>query len=275
AAPIAAFAVCGSRKCGTSPDRCFLLFLLCLVILWYSNQHLKFLTLFPRYIPCESRILASVPDRFVGFNNTVEPDGALLVPNLVHFVRVGDGSELVAPEDAACISAALRTQPGCTVMVHTDRAELSGAPWHRLLRQEGRRIRVVRRPRSLHVFGMPFRDKDSLHRVTALRVLMKHGGMYVPRTVYLQDDATPYRRLECAEASAPTSDPGVIVAHRDARLLQAWLHLHHDADLDWAKRPPHEPHLCRAMDEVPELPATDDPSELVHPDDWYLFARAL
>lgn len=51
-----------------------------------------------------------MPDRFVGFNNTADLDAndGLLVPNLVHFVRVGEGSDLVAPEDAACISAALR-----------------------------------------------------------------------------------------------------------------------------------------------------------------------
>lgn len=101
--------------------------------------------------------------------------------------------------------------------------------------------------------------------------------MYVPNNVYLQDDVDLYRRFECAMApTTASSDLGVILAHRDARLLQEWLHLHHDADLDWAKRPPHQPHLCRAMDKVLSFePNRTDPSEQVHPDDWYLFERAI
>lgn len=56
--------------------------------------------------------------------------------------------------------------------VHTDQAELQGVAWRRLLARAGPRVHVQRRPRSLHVFGHPYRTKGTEQRVVALRVLM-------------------------------------------------------------------------------------------------------
>ena len=67
-----------------------------------------------RYIPCKTKVLANVPDRFEGFDNRRPrhlTDGDLdepIVPNIVHVIRMGEGSDEVRPEEAACISAALR-----------------------------------------------------------------------------------------------------------------------------------------------------------------------
>lgn len=66
--------------------------------------------------------------------------------------------------------------------------------------------------------------------------------MYVSNSTYLLADLADYRRYECA-----VLDDQVVVAHRDARQLRRWLHLFHDADLAWERRPPAEQRLCRGL----------------------------
>ncbi|XP_052132536.1 uncharacterized protein LOC113206999 [Frankliniella occidentalis] len=261
-----------------SADTWFVVFLASLWVVWRLNQSFKAFTLSPRHFTCTSKTLANVPERFSGFNNTPGRGDAddLLVPNIIHFVRMGEESEEVRPEEAACISAALRSHPGWTVLVHTDR-ELRGTAWQRLQRAAPwGRLSVQRRPRPQHLFGLPFRDGAALHRATALRVLRKHGGMYVSNSAYLMADLSTYRRYECATL-AGEEDPDVMLAHRDARLLQRWLHHFHDAALDWAHRPMAPPHLHHAVDGVDivmHLKDVDDPEEAnVHHEDWYLWTN--
>ncbi|KAK3916137.1 GPI ethanolamine phosphate transferase 1 [Frankliniella fusca] len=219
------------------------------------------------------------PGPLSGFNNTVNRGDAdeLLVPRVIHFIRMGEENRDVRPEEAACISAALRTHPGWSVVVHTDR-EPRGAAWDRLrgVWSAWGRLSVQSRPPPQHVFGLPFRDLAALQTGHRLRVLRKHGGMFVSSSTYLRADLSAYGRYECASLTA-AEDPDVILAHRDARLLQRYLHHFHDADLDWASRPAAPRHLCRTIDDhdvAMHLKDVVDPeAAAVSHEDWYLWTK--
>lgn len=146
-----------------------------------------------------------------------------IVPNVVHFVRLGNAS--LTFTEAVCIRAAWIQQRPSSLVVHCDRCDestRSSPHWPLVAGIPGLRLATVKRPR--HIFGKRLSSIYHASDIARLRILRKYGGIFLDGDSYLVRSLEPFRRFEMALGWYPNQALGtqVLVAHKNARFLQLW-----------------------------------------------------
>ncbi|XP_026279111.1 uncharacterized protein LOC113206998 isoform X1 [Frankliniella occidentalis] len=178
-------------------------------------------------------------DDFEGFDNETgvfSSSGAatMIVPNIVHFLRIGQ------PEfsfmDYVCVLAAWERQDPDWLMFHTDLFDFRGEYWERLKATPGLRevLQIVPAVEVTHVFGQPLDPgygKWHGGDVARIHILRKYGGIFLDNDAYLLQSLDELRRFEMSLGWPQGEFLGtqVLVAHRDARFLLAWLESYREA----------------------------------------------
>ncbi|RZF32434.1 hypothetical protein LSTR_LSTR001898 [Laodelphax striatellus] len=169
---------------------------------------------------------------FEGFDNeTGILTGYLIVPNYVHFLRMGASMKNVKFIDAMCMLAAFKKQRPDRLFIHTDQKHFSGFHWDYLMNKvpgfkEALTIVSTQLPDT--IFDQKFSQVyHYFHSSDVLRiqVLMKYGGMFLDNDSFLVKSLDPYRKFEMAIGWDEGMFLGtqVLVAHKDARFLRLWL----------------------------------------------------
>ncbi|XP_022705928.1 uncharacterized protein LOC111270137 isoform X2 [Varroa jacobsoni] len=147
-----------------------------------------------------------------------------IVPNIIHFIKIGNKSDLTF-EELVCIKAAWLAQKPERILIHCDYCDYlkSGKYWSQVTRIPNLNLVPVSVP--THVWG---RKLSSLHHasdVLRIRILQRYGGIYLDTDVFLIKHLDFYRRFELAIGVPPKQYLGtqVIVGHRSSRFLRLWL----------------------------------------------------
>lgn len=175
-----------------------------------------------------------VPEDFEGFDNvtgafsSAASSPVLVVPNVVHFLRMGQ------PEftflEYVCVLAAWKHQEPDWLMFHTDLPDFRGEYWMRLQATPGLRevIQLVPTQRVTHVFGQPLDPvygKWHAGDVLRIGILQKYGGIFLDNDAYLLGSLDKLRRYEMSLGWPEGAFLGtqVLLAHPDARFLRVWM----------------------------------------------------
>ncbi|KAK3916142.1 hypothetical protein KUF71_025435 [Frankliniella fusca] len=178
-------------------------------------------------------------DDFEGFDNETgvfssSGRAVMVVPNLVHFLRIGQ------PEfsfmDYVCVLAAWQRQQPDWLMFHTDLFDFRGEYWERLKATPGLReaLQLVPATELTHVFDQPLDPAYARWHggdVARIHIMRKYGGIFLDNDAYLLQSLDELRRYEMSLGWPMGEFLGtqVLVAHRDARFLTAWLESYRDA----------------------------------------------
>lgn len=167
-------------------------------------------------------------------NITGNPDGCYVVPNIVHFVRLGE--KPITYVEMICILAAFKNQKPDKILFHRDHNNpYFGRYWEILKNTKGFmdivEFNYVLLPteifgRSLSTGWKYWHGGD----IVRIRMLIKYGGIYVDNDSYLVKSLDNFRRYEIAlnwdENQYLASQ--LVVAHKDARFLKEWLNTYKD-----------------------------------------------
>ncbi|XP_075229804.1 uncharacterized protein LOC142329264 [Lycorma delicatula] len=176
-------------------------------------------------------------DEFEGFNNET---GVLtdnyIVPNYVHFLRMGSKMKKIKFIDAVVMLAAFKKQRPDKIFVHTDLETFTGDYWKYLLNDvPGFRdvIVLVKTELPKSIFNQTFsKDYHFYHSSDVLRIniLLKYGGIFLDNDSFMVKSLDPFRRFEMALGWDDGEFLGtqVLVAHRRARFLRLWLDSYKD-----------------------------------------------
>ncbi|CAN8005904.1 unnamed protein product [Ixodes hexagonus] len=155
-------------------------------------------------------------------NFTYPGNGNFVVPNIVHFIRLGDAPLLFV--EAVCIRAAWLQQRPEALMIHCDicNATASSSLWYLIKDIPVLSLRRIERPTK--IFGVEFSYVQHASDVLRALVLMEYGGIYLDSDSYLVKSLDPYRKFEMAIGWTPGEYVGsqVLVAHKNARYLRLW-----------------------------------------------------
>ncbi|XP_075229802.1 uncharacterized protein LOC142329262 isoform X3 [Lycorma delicatula] len=176
--------------------------------------------------------LWSLYNEFEGFDNVSGvQSGNLIVPNYVHFIRMGWWMEEVIFIDALCILAAYKIQKPDKIFIHTDVEQFGGKYWEKLISIPGFEdilvIEKIEVPNE--IFGQKFTDEyhHYFHAsdVVRIRILLQYGGIFLDNDSFIVRSLDPYRRYEMALPWDENDYLGtqILIAHKDARFLQLWL----------------------------------------------------
>ncbi|XP_039286317.1 uncharacterized protein LOC111043978 isoform X2 [Nilaparvata lugens] len=194
-----------------------------------------------RYSPCQPHPIAHDANRFE-LDNSGEPFGDEIAPNIVHFYRTGKDIETLTLADAVCLMGAFHNAKPDRIMIHTDDVDrlihtlVESQYGKRLMNNDRfrRKLDVKYWPAPKHVFGIEFSDvykKQHVQDVTRIRILRKYGGIFVDNRAYVTRDLSQLRRYEMsALESEGLLSNALMVAHRDARMLDMWLKSYHMYD---------------------------------------------
>ncbi|XP_077561086.1 uncharacterized protein LOC144175896 [Haemaphysalis longicornis] len=155
-------------------------------------------------------------DNVTGFKHVI-------VPNVVHFVRLGNASLTFV--EAVCIRAAWIQQRPVSLVVHCDSCDestRSSPHWPLVSAIPGLRLETIKRPR--YVFGKRLSSIYHASDIARLRILRKYGGIFLDGDSYLVRSLDPFRHFEMALGWYPNQALGtqVLVAHKNARFLKLW-----------------------------------------------------
>ncbi|XP_069702132.1 uncharacterized protein [Periplaneta americana] len=164
---------------------------------------------------------------FEGFNNvTGTANGELIVPNILHYVRIRRKSFSFI--EAVCILSAFKNHKPDMIMFHTDMTEFTGPYWEKIKNTPGfsYKINKIKVPR--HIFGKQIsRQYFLLHATEFMKIktLMDFGGIVLDSDIYVVKSLKGFRKYEMAigwENGACISTR-VLIAHKEARFLKLWL----------------------------------------------------
>lgn len=200
------------------------------VLLLYINS--LFSRVFKKNVTCPNRhFLDKNFDvlNFSGFDNEVgTEDGRYIVPNYVHFLRFG--LETFSFMDAVCVLAAYKNQKPDKIFIHTDGGEPRGEYWDAVTSASGIRDVLVFEKVILpdEIYGVKLnRGWREWHAsdLTRIRILMKHGGIFLDNDSYLVRSLDDFRRYEMTLGWMENAYLAnqVIIANRRARFLTEWL----------------------------------------------------
>lgn len=188
-------------------------------------------------IPLEHRLCdpylwsETLDNGFEGFDNVNGvPNGRLIVPNYIHFLRYGANLQNVNFMDAVCILSAFKNQKPDKLFFHTNLSKFSGKHWERLMQVPGFKetieFRYIEPVES--VFGQQLSSWYKLwHGSDILRIdiLSRFGGIFVDNDVYVVRNMDELRKYEMTVELNDWKSFGTmtLVAHKDARFLRLWL----------------------------------------------------
>jgi hypothetical protein len=168
-----------------------------------------------------------------------------IVPNIIHYLRIGNPELSVL--DATCILSAFHNHKPSKIIFHTDQNSLRGMHWENLLNTPGfNEIYEIKKIFELkNIFGQELQKKEHANHVLRLQILREWGG------IFLSNDAFIIRPLKGSlhyEMTLAADSNLLIVAHRDARLLDRWLNSYRFYD----------PHGSHRNGEIPPLLMYDE-----------------
>lgn len=168
-------------------------------------------------------------ETFDGFDNARgTSSGCYLVPNYVHFLRLG--LDYISFVDAVCILAAFKNQKPDKIFIHTDSATFRGKYWGVLLDTPGfvesLVIKRVEAPKT--IYGRRPNPRWRYYHggdVARLKILMTYGGIFLDNDSYVVRSLNELRRYEMTlgwmEGASLANQ--VIIANERARFLKKWL----------------------------------------------------
>lgn len=144
------------------------------------------------------------------------------VPNIVHFVRLGNLS--LSFIEVVCIRAAWLQQNPDILMIHCDNcsATTHSPHWTYIKNIPRLSLRHVEKPEV--IFGTKVSWIQHASDIVRIRVLRKYGGIYLDSDSYLIRSVDKYRRYELAIGWPPGQSIGnqIIVAHKDSEFLRLY-----------------------------------------------------
>ncbi|XP_002400253.3 uncharacterized protein LOC8043598 [Ixodes scapularis] len=156
------------------------------------------------------------------YANNVTGFSHFVVPNVVHFVRLGNAS--LSFVNAVCIRAAWIHQRPESLMIHCDECDAArkGPHWPLVSDIPGLSLKLLRRPR--YIFGKTLSSVYHASDIARLRVLRQYGGIFLDGDSYLVKSLDSFRHYEMTLGWYPGQSLGtqVLVAHRNARFLKFW-----------------------------------------------------
>ncbi|XP_077516391.1 uncharacterized protein LOC144126221 [Amblyomma americanum] len=157
---------------------------------------------------------------------TVEEHGDSFVPNIVHFVRLGDAP--LSFIEVVCMRAAWLQQDPEVLMIHCDNcsATIQSPNWRHIKDIPRLTLRYVERPQT--IFGINVSWVQHASDIVRIRVLRKYGGIYLDSDSYLVKSVNKYRRYEAAIGWPPGQSIGnqIIVAHKQSKFLLLYYELY-------------------------------------------------
>ncbi|CAN8030713.1 unnamed protein product [Ixodes persulcatus] len=149
-------------------------------------------------------------------------DGTYIVPNIVHFIRLGNASLQFV--EVVCLRAAWLQQRPDHLIIHCDEcnATVNSPLWYLIRDIPDLVLEPAKRPTE--IFDVKFSSLQHASDVVRAQVLMKYGGIYLDSDAYLVRNLNHYRRYELSMGWSPGEFVGtqVIVAHKNARYLRLW-----------------------------------------------------
>lgn len=166
---------------------------------------------------------------FENFDNNTGVDYDI-VPNIIHLIRFNQTEFSFV--DYICFQAAFRNHRPDYFYIHTDApdGQFEGKYW-KLIQKDKElysRIFILHLDVPSEIFGRPLfvEEWGFWHGsdIARLRILMKHGGIYLDNDVFVIQSLNKYRKFE----ATVNWDEGlllgnqIIIANRNARILPLW-----------------------------------------------------
>ncbi|XP_075229355.1 uncharacterized protein LOC142329001 [Lycorma delicatula] len=170
-------------------------------------------------------------DEFDGFNNVTGLAAVqLIVPNVIHFIRMSEWTQNISFIDAIVILAAFKNQKPDKIYLHTDNDNFTGPNWEKILLTPGLKdiliVRYIELPET--IFDQEFTNDGHylFHSSDILRIqiLLEFGGIFLDNDSYIVRSLDRYRSFEMALAWDENNYFGtqILIAHKNARLLKFW-----------------------------------------------------
>ncbi|KAL3186892.1 hypothetical protein MRX96_004705 [Rhipicephalus microplus] len=152
----------------------------------------------------------------------VEERDATFVPNIVHFVRLGNVP--LSFIEVVSIRAAWLQQKPDYLMVHCNNctATTESENWKHIKDIPRLTLRYVEKPET--IFGINISCIEHASDIVRIRVLRKYGGIYLDSDSYVVKSLDRYRRYETAIGWPPDGIIGnqIIVAHKQSEFLRLY-----------------------------------------------------
>jgi len=165
------------------------------------------------------------PAGVTGDNETGFP--MYIVPNIVHYVMFQDHK--LSFVHYISILSVLKNQNPDAIYIHCDCDELRSEFWARLMSDPSakEKIKVLRMERPDSVYGIKLsREFINWHASDLARqeVLMKYGGIYLDRDVFIVQSLDPFRKFEMSLGWDEGQNLGtmILIANKAARFLHLW-----------------------------------------------------
>ncbi|XP_037510365.1 uncharacterized protein LOC119387130 [Rhipicephalus sanguineus] len=153
---------------------------------------------------------------------TVEEHEDTFVPNIVHFIRLGDAP--LSFIEVVSIRAAWLQQKPDSLMIHCNNcsATTGSENWKHIKDIPRLTLSYVEKPET--IFGIEISCIQHASDVVRIRVLRKYGGIYLDSDSYIVKSLDKYRRYEAAIGWPPRQNIGnqVIVAHKRSEFLRLY-----------------------------------------------------
>lgn len=201
----------------------------------YSTREFKVLTYEPK---------SNDPNKFMNSEtNKRYPDE--IVPNIIHYLRLGK-TEFSALE-ATCVLSAFHNHKPSKLIFHTDQKLFSGVHWENLLNTPGFSdiYEIQSRSKLKDIFGQDFVIKEHANHLVRLQILKDWGGIFLSNDAFVIRSLKDFLHYEMTLASDSNL---LIIADRDARLLDRWLQSYKQ----------YEPHGSHRNGEIPPLLMYDE-----------------
>lgn len=177
---------------------------------------------------------------FEGFDNeTGTKDGSFIVPNHVHFLFFE--KSYIPYVHAVCVLAVFKNHRPEKIFFHTNVVEFTGVHWLKIKNTLGSVLEIRNITLPNEIFGQKFSHNYHLWHacdVTRIRILMKHGGIFLDNDSYVVRSLDVFRKYEMAVGITDGSSVGpavgtqVLIANKDARFLKLWLECYRDYNPD-------------------------------------------
>jgi hypothetical protein len=135
------------------------------------------------------------------------------------------------------VLAAYKNQRPEKIFFHTNTAEFTGMHWMKIKNTLGSVLEIRNITLPDKIFGQEFSQNFHLWHagdVTRIRILMKHGGIFLDNDSYVIRSLDVFRKYEMTLGitDGPYIGTQVLIANKDARFLKLWLESYRDYNPD-------------------------------------------
>ncbi|KAG8187012.1 hypothetical protein JTE90_005781 [Oedothorax gibbosus] len=155
----------------------------------------------------------SFADNITGFSYPI-------VPNVVHYVHF-DKTDLNFIQVIG-IKAVYLNSPPDKIVIHCNCYKLKGKYWDMVKNISILEVSYMKKP--THIFEKLLSSVYHSSDIARLKILMKHGGIFLDTDTYVIKPLDSYRNFEMSIGWPPGQNLGtqLLVAHKNARFLKLW-----------------------------------------------------